>query len=338
AWMGTPSWIDAGILNALLAYGIWGVFPIYWKQLQDVPAIQLSMHRIVWSLFMLLVYTLATKQWTEFSHAAFTWRNVATYTVSAIFIAANWLIFVWAVNAGYVVESSLGYFINPLITVLLGVVFFKEKLRMGQLAAIVVATAGVLVLAISYGKFPWISLTLAFTFAGYGYVKKKAPLTSMQGLTLETIILFLPALIYLIVEEARGEGAFLHVDAVSNVMIVGGGIVTVIPLLLFSTAAKQIPLTTLGVLQYTSPILQFLCGVLIYHESFSTTKLIGFIIVWVALAIFSVEGIYMVHRARRKEGEVPVVVVVDEDEKSAAFHLVEASPVSVKSPSSSAHR
>ncbi|KAH9123443.1 hypothetical protein LEN26_009942 [Aphanomyces euteiches] len=336
--MALPSWIDFGIVNAVVAYGLWGVFPIYWKQLQDVPAVQLSMHRIVWSLFVLLAYIFATRQWTEFRRDAFTWRNVGIYASSAIFIAANWFLSVWAVNAGYIVESSLGFFISPVITVLIGVIFFKEKLPMGQLAAIVVATAGMLVLAISYGKFPWISLSLALSFAGYGFVKKQAPLSSMQGLTLETIILFLPALIYLIVEEARGEGAFLHVDAVSNVLLVGSGVVTAIPLLLFSAAAKQIPLSTLGLLQYISPILEFLCGVVIYHEEFSSMKLVGFIIVWTALAIFSFEGIYTMHQARKKGETEPLVVdAAGENHEAISFHLIEAqlSPSSVKSQSSS---
>ncbi|RHY21581.1 hypothetical protein DYB36_011511 [Aphanomyces astaci] len=325
--------LHIGVLNALLAYAIWGVFPIYWKQLQHIPAIQLAMHRIVWSLFVLLLYVFGSRQWTEFRAAAFTWRNLLTYTVSGVFIAANWLIFVWAVNEGYVVESSLGYFINPLLTVVLGVVFFKERLRRGQLVAIAVATGGVLILAISYGKFPWISLSLALSFAGYGFVKKRAPLTSMQGLTMETAILFLPALVYLIVVEGCGDGAFLHVDTTSNVLMVGGGIVTVIPLLLFSSAAKEIPLTTLGLLQYTTPILQFLCGVVLYKEAFSTSKLIGFIVVWVALTIFTVD---MVHDLRKTTSDEDVVVVdaVDlQGIESSSFQLVEHSP-SKNEPSS----
>ncbi|KAH9159690.1 hypothetical protein AeNC1_019054 [Aphanomyces euteiches] len=315
--MALPSWIDFGIVNAVVAYGLWGVFPIYWKQLQDVPAVQLSMHRIVWSLFVLLAYIFATRQWTEFRRDAFTWRNVGIYASSAIFIAANWFLSVWAVNAGYIVESSLGFFISPVITVLIGVIFFKEKLPMGQLAAIVVATAGMLVLAISYGKFPWISLSLALSFAGYGFVKKQAPLSSMQGLTLETIILFLPALIYLIVEEARGEGAFLHVDAVSN-------------------ASRREWCCHCDT--YISPILEFLCGVVIYHEEFSSMKLVGFIIVWTALAIFSFEGIYTMHQARKKGETEPLVVdAAGENHESISFHLIEAqlSPSSVKSQSSS---
>ncbi|KAF0697576.1 Aste57867_11739 [Aphanomyces stellatus] len=312
-----------GVLNAVGAYVIWGVFPIYWKQLQDIPAIQLCMHRMVWSLAMLVVYIFASQQWTEFRRVAFTWRNAATYTLSGLLICANWLIFVWAVNAGYVVEASLGYFINPLLTVIIGVVFFKETLRRGQMLAIAIAVVGVLILSISYGKFPWISLSLALTFAGYGFVKKRAPLSSMQGLTMETAILFLPALVYLVVVEVRGTGAFLHVDAVSNVLIVGGGLVTVIPLLLFSSAAKQIPLTTLGLLQYTNPILQFLCGVVIYHEPFSTTKLIGFVFVWVALMVFVAEGFYDMRQTKAEEGVDSELAIVEDVEKSTDFELME---------------
>ncbi|RHY31867.1 hypothetical protein DYB32_003088 [Aphanomyces invadans] len=305
----------------MLAYSIWGVFPIYWKQLQHVPAIQLAMHRIVWSLAVLLLYVFASRQWMALQAAAFTWRNLLIYTASSVFIAANWLIFVWAVNEGYVVEASLGYFINPLLTVVLGVVFFKERLRPAQLVAIAIATGGVLVLAISYGKFPWISLTLAFSFASYGYVKKRAPLTSIQGLTMETAILFLPALVYLIAMEARGDGAFLHVDATSDVLMVGGGIVTVIPLVMFSTAAKDIPLTTLGLLQYTTPTLQFLCGIVLYKEEFPTAKLVGFVVVWVALIVFTID---MVHHLRQT-GKPDVVEspALQDIEAGTAFERME---------------
>ncbi|NCP16002.1 EamA family transporter RarD, partial [bacterium] len=202
--------MNKGIWYAVGAYAVWGLFPIYWKWLHQVPALQLLSHRIGWSFFLLLAVILATRQWQAFRAAALNRRVLRIYLIAAVLIGVNWLTYVWAVNAGFIVETSLGYFINPLLSVLMGVLFLRERLRAWQWVPIGMATAGVLYLTFAYGALPWIALTLAFSFGLYGLIKKVAPLSSLYGLTLETGILFLPALAYLLVANAAGQGAFLH--------------------------------------------------------------------------------------------------------------------------------
>jgi chloramphenicol-sensitive protein RarD len=205
-------------------------------------------------------------------------------------IGVNWLVYIWAVNADYVVETSLGYFINPLLSVLMGVIFLRERLRPWQWAPIGLAAAGVLFLTVTYGSLPWIALTLAGTFATYGLAKKKAPLNALYGLTLETGLLFIPALGVLILSDLSGQGAFLHQGWGSDVLMIGAGLATTLPLLLFASAAQRIPLSLVGILQYIAPTLQFLLGVFVYREPFSQTQFIGFGIVWLALIMFAVES------------------------------------------------
>jgi len=284
-----------GILLGIGAYALWGFFPLYWKQLHDVPALQLLGHRVGWSFLLLIVVILVTRQWTDF-RANLTKRTFLIYSIAAVLIAVNWLTYVWAVNAGFIVETSLGYFINPLLSVLLGVIILREKLRPAQWIPIGLAAMGVIYLTVVYGQLPWIALTLAFSFGFYGLVKKIAPLNSLFGLTLETGILFLPALLYLTLAGSRGTGAFLHTGLTSDLLMVGAGVVTTIPLLMFASAARQIPLTVVGLLQYIAPTLQFSLGVLVYKEPFDQTHLIGFGIVWIALVIFWVEN-YHAHRS-----------------------------------------
>jgi chloramphenicol-sensitive protein RarD len=278
-----------GILYALGAYVTWGLFPIYWKLLAGVPALQLLGHRIVWSFLLLFGIILIVRQGKIF-RAALNWRVLLIYSVAGILIAINWLTYVWAVGAGYIVESSLGYFINPLLSVLLGVIFLRERLRPLQWLPIGLAAAGVLYLTFAYGSLPWVALTLAFSFGLYGLVKKTAPLGALHGLTLETGLLFLPALGYLIFDEISGPGAFLHSSLTVDFMLVGAGLVTVAPLILFASAVKRIPLTLIGVLQYINPTMQFLLGVVIFKEPFDHHRLIGFGVVWVALILFGLEG------------------------------------------------
>jgi len=283
-----------GVLYGIGAYAIWGFFPLYWKLLKDVPALQLLGHRISWSFIALVAILLITKQWADF-RSTLNKQTLLIYSAAAILIAINWLTYVWSVNAGHIVESSLGYFINPLLSVLLGVIILHERLRPVQWIPIGIAAVGVTYLTLAYGGLLWISFTLAFSFGFYGLVKKVAPLNSLFGLTFETGILFLPALAYLAFQEIQGTGKFLHVSIASNLFMAGAGIVTIIPLLMFASAARQIPLTMVGILQYITPTLQFLIGVLVYHETFDLQRWIGFGIVWVALVIFWVEN-YLAHR------------------------------------------
>ncbi|MBI5032041.1 MAG: EamA family transporter RarD [Chloroflexi bacterium] len=289
--------MNKGIWYAFAAYSFWGLFPIYWKWLYQVSALEIISHRIIWSCVILMIVIVALRQWSAFRHAALNPRILKIYAVAGILLTINWLVYVWAVNAGYVVESSLGYYINPLVSVILGVAFLRERLRSWQWLALGIATIGVLYLTLAYGSLPWIALTLAVTFGTYGLVKKKAPLNSLYGLALETSIVFIPALAFLFFVEATSQGAFLHNGIVLDMVMMGAGIVTTIPLLLFASAAQRIPLSLIGILQYVSPTLQFLLGIFVYGEPFSPAQFIGFGMVWIALLIFGVEG-FLNHRAQ----------------------------------------
>jgi chloramphenicol-sensitive protein RarD len=251
---------------------------------------------------ILLVIVWVTRQWQSFRTAIAAPRVLRIYVAAAIVLTINWLVYVWGVNAGFIIETSLGYFINPLLSVSMGVIILRERLRPLQWIPVILAAIGVAYLTIAYGSLPWIALTLAFSFGTYGLVKKLAPLNSLYGLTLETAILFIPAFLFLIFSDATGQGAFLHTGIVSDILLIGAGVVTTIPLLLFASAARRIPLSFIGILQYIAPTLQFLLGVLVYREPFSLTQFIGFGIVWVALIIFALEG-FVNHRAQM----VPVV-------------------------------
>jgi chloramphenicol-sensitive protein RarD len=259
-------------------------------------------HRIGWSFILLLLVILATRQWSAFQKVAFKSKMIQIYLVAGVLISINWFTYVWAVIHGFVVETSLGYYINPLFTVLLGVIFFKEKLRLIQWFPIGLAALGVLYLTFTYGSLPWIAITLAFTFGLYGLVKKTAPLSSLYGLTLETGLLFVPAVAFLLFSEFTGQGAFLHSSTQANWMMVGAGLVTTVPLLFFASAAPRVPLTTIGILQYVNPTMQFLLGVLLYKEPFTHDRLIGFGLVWVGLIFFWVEGLY----SRRRLSPEPI--------------------------------
>ena len=285
-----------GILSGMAAYALWGFFPIYWKLLHDVPALQLLGHRIGWSFGLLMLYIILTKQWNDFRSVAFNKKTIGIYAIAGVLLSLNWLVYVWGVNAGFIIETSLGYFINPLLSVLFGVLFLRERLRPTQWIPVLIAAIGVIYLTVTYGRLPWIALSLAITFGLYGLVKKLSPLGSVYGLTLETGIVFPIAMIYLAVIQSNGTGAFLREGLTIDLLLVGAGIVTTIPLLMFASAAKQIPLNMIGVLQYFAPTIQFLIGVFLFKEPFDTTRLIGFSIVWLALIIFWVENL-TAHRA-----------------------------------------
>ncbi|NUQ85591.1 MAG: EamA family transporter RarD [Anaerolineales bacterium] len=288
--------MNKGIWSGVAAYALWGFFPIYWKLLQHVPALQLLGHRIGWSFILLTLYILASRQWRDFRSVAFQRKTIGIYSIAGVLLSVNWLIYVWGVNAGFIVETSLGYFINPLLSVLFGVVFLRERLRPMQWVPVGLAAVGVIYLTVTYARPPWIALSLAVTFGLYGLVKKLSPLGSVYGLTLETGIVFPLALAYLAILQFNDAGAFLRDGLRVDLLLVGAGIVTTIPLLMFASAAKQIPLNMVGVLQYLAPTIQFLIGVFIYREPFDHTRLIGFGIVWLALVIFWVESI-VAHRA-----------------------------------------
>lgn len=289
--------MSKGFWYAVGAYGLWGLFPIYWKLLHQVPALELIGHRVVWSFIALLSAIFLLKQWKTFKGSVFSGRALGIYTLAALLVGINWFMYVWAVNKGHIVETSLGYFINPLLSVLIGVIFFRERLRLWQWIPIGIAGMGVLYLTIAFGSLPWIALTLAFSFAFYGLVKKVAPLGSLHGLTLETIILLVPALVYLFTIGKSGNSSFLHSGFWVTFLLLGTGLVTTIPLLLFASAAKRIPLSLIGILQYIAPTTQFLIGILIYNEVFTFKQFIGYCFVWIALIIFGLDS-FAAYRAR----------------------------------------
>lgn len=283
--------MNKGILAGIGAYTLWGLFPIYWRLLEQDPAIEILAHRMVWSLVFVAGILTLQKEWRWLGEVLRNRRTVAIYTLAAILLSLNWYTYIWAVNAGYVVEASLGYFINPLVNFLLGVIFLGEKLRGGQVAAVILAGLGVVYLTVNYGSLPWISLVLAFTFGMYGLIKKTAPLESMHGFSLETLVLFLPALAYLFYRNASGIGAFVHQGLLVTMLLILAGPVTSIPLLMFGYAARRIPLSMLGFIQYITPTLQFLLGVFVYFEPFPKARLVGFGIIWLALLVYSLEGV-----------------------------------------------
>lgn len=280
-----------GILLATAAYIIWGFVPLYFKLLVNIPPIHILMHRIIWSFAFLTAIVIARKEIKELL-SGITPRIFLVYTIAAVIIGINWFTYVWGVNHGFILETSLGYFINPMVSVLLGITVLREIPRPAQWIPIGIAAIGVVYLTVSYGSLPWISLTLATSFGLYGLMKKIAPLPPLQGMTLETGILFIPALIFLLLTpvQATTPGSS-PLNTLTLFLLMGTCLVTAIPLLLFSTAAPKIPLATIGLLQYIAPTLQFFIGVFIYSEPFNMSKLIGFAIIWLALILFTAEGL-----------------------------------------------
>ncbi len=289
---------NRGILYGIGAYTIWGLLPIYWKALQHVHAGEILANRIIWSLVFVVAILTFNHNWRWLRPALGQPRLILTFAVSATLLGLNWFIYIWAVNAGYVIETSLGYFINPLLTVALGVLFLRERLRRGQAAALGLAVAGVAYLTFGYGSFPWIALALAFTFGFYGLLRKTARLESTEGLTLETSLLFIPALAYILLLYQQGSSALGHVGPPTLLLLIGVGVVTAVPLLLFGAAARRITLTNLGMLQYIAPTLQFLLGLYVFGETFGREQLIGFSFIWLALLVYVLEGLWF---SRRKK-------------------------------------
>lgn len=289
-----------GYLFGVLAYLCWGLFPLYWKLLRPSGAGELLALRIVWSFVFVLLVILATRGWRRIVPLLRQRRTLRLATLASLLIAVNWGTYIYGgVNTDRVVETSLGYFINPLVTVLLGVVVLRERLRPGQWAAIGVGGLAVAVLTVDYGHVPYLALTLALSFGTYGLIKKRLGVPAVDGLALESGVLALPALAFVLVLAARGESSFGHVSAVHTALVVLSGAVTAVPLLLFAGAANRIPLSGIGLLQYLAPILQLACGVLIFHEPMPPARLAGFALVWLALAVFTADGIRHVRATRR---------------------------------------
>jgi len=280
-----------GAWAAVGAFSLWGVLPVYWKSLHGIAAIELIAHRVVWSLVLLLVLVRLRGRGPQFRAALRNPRICGLYLLSGALLAANWLIFVWAVNAGHIIESSLGYFLNPLCNVALGFFLLRERLRPLQWTAVAFAAAGVAVQLVQLGRLPWIALSVASTFAFYGLLRKRGPLGPVAGLGLETLLLVPLAAGFLLWRASTGAGALGHVNVTQHVLVLSTGVITTVPLLLFASAAHALPLSTLGVFQYLAPSGQFLLGVLLYHEVFGRAQATSFALIWCGLAIFTLDGL-----------------------------------------------
>ena len=281
----------SGVWYGVAAYSLWGLLTLYWRLFPQVPAIQILAHRFVWSFVVLAVLIAASWRRRRTVLQTIDRRIIGVYAIAAVLIGVNWFLYVFSVNNGYVVESSLGYFMTPLVNVLMGVVVFRERLRSMQWLAVACAFLGVLWLAVAYGALPWIGLALAASFGSYGLVKKKARLPALEGLWLETAALMLPAALYLAVLDRSGAGAFLHSRLSTDLLLAASGIVTVVPLLLFATAVRRVPLSVIGILQYIAPTIQFLLGVYAFREPFTRAQLTGFGLVWLGLVVFTLDGV-----------------------------------------------
>jgi chloramphenicol-sensitive protein RarD len=295
-----PSRTRAGLLLGLGAYSLWGFLPLYFKAIAQVDSVEIVAHRIIWSLVFLAALASALRRWPQIRAAITSPRVALTLALTAVLIAVNWLVYIWAVVSGHVLEGSLGYYLNPLVNVLLGVVLLKEKLSRAQVFAVALAAAGVAVLAFGAGGQIWISLTLALSFASYGFLRKVTPVEAVEGLWVETAILTPIALGWVLWMQQTGEGGFGRFGLTTDIMLIMGGAVTAIPLLLFTAAAKRLPYSTLGFLQYIAPSIQFLLAVLLFGEALTTAHLLCFGAIWTALIIFASEGGRLAFKAHRK--------------------------------------
>ncbi|MEU0528710.1 EamA family transporter RarD [Streptomyces niveus] len=290
----------AGLLYGIGAYGMWGLVPLFWPLLKPAGAVEILAHRMVWSLAVVAIALLVVRRWAWIRELLGEPRKLGLLVVAATVISVNWGLYIWSVNTGHVVEASLGYFINPLVTIAMGVLLLKERLRPAQWAAVGVGLAAVLVLAVGYGQPPWISLTLAFSFATYGLVKKKVNIGGLESLAAETVILFVPALGYLVWLGASGDATFGPEGAGHAALLAATGVVTAVPLVCFGAAAIRVPLSTLGLLQYLAPVFQFLLGVLYFHEAMPAERWAGFALVWAALTILTWDALRTARRTRAK--------------------------------------
>lgn len=286
-----------GLAYAGAAYLLWGAFPLVWPLMEPAGAIEILAHRMVWSLAVVLVLLAITGGFSGVRAVLHQPRRVLLLLCAAATVTVNWGTYIWGVNSGHVVETSLGYFINPLFTIVLGVAVLGERLRRVQWLAVGVGAVAVAVIAIDYGRPPWIALTLAVSFGLYGYFKKRAEVGAVDSLAIETGAMFLPALAALTVIELRGDLVFGHHSIATTSLLASTGLITAIPLLLFTASTRRLPLSVVGLAQYLAPVLQFAVGVGIRHEPLPTAELVGFALVWVALVILSVDGVRAGRRA-----------------------------------------
>lgn len=280
----------SGVAYASTAFLIWGLSPIYWKVLQNIPAFEIVMHRVIWSFLFLIIILVLQSRWNEFTAAVKNRHTLLVLLPTTILLGSNWFIYIWAVNNEHILQASLGYYINPLVNVLLGMIFLREKLRPLQAVSLVLAGVGVLYLTLHYGKFPWIALFLAFAFGCYGLIRKVVPVSSLVGLSVEMLFLSGPALIYIVFLDSTGTGALFHKSIKIDLFLMGAAFLTAFPLLLFTLGARRLNLSTVGFLQYLAPSCMFLVGVFLYDEPLSNAQILTFVMIWTALCIYSTDS------------------------------------------------
>ena len=290
---------QAGIGFGVAAYLCWGFFPLYWPLLDPASSLEVLAHRFVWSMVFVLIGITLMRGWGRFLAIARDRRMMLILAAASSVIAINWGVFIYGVTNDHVVETSLGYFINPLVTVLLGVFVLKETLRPIQWFAVAIGASAVVVLTLDYGRLPWVALAVAGSFATYGFLKKKANLGAFDGLGMETAILTPVAIGYLLYLQSTSELAFGHEGPGNMALLMGTGIITAIPLLLFGAAATRLSLTTIGLLQYLGPFIQFILGLTVFDESMTSARWVGFVLVWLALVVFTTDGLINRRRALR---------------------------------------
>lgn len=289
-----------GFVAAMGTFVVWGLLPIYWKLIQTVSPLEILANRIIWSVSFLGVLITVQKQWNKVARALATSSVLRILIMTGTLICGNWLIYIWAVNSDRIIEASLGYYITPLVNIFFGFVFFRDRLRKFQWLAIAIATSGVLFQLVKYGELPWVSLGLAFTFGSYSLLRKIAKVESSIGLFVETLFLSIPALIYLGFLEFHGGGALGDLGVKMDLLLIGTGLATSIPLITFVYGAKRLSLVTIGLLQYLSPTISFLLGILAYREPFTQAQFVTFGCIWVALAIYTTESIIQMRKIQKK--------------------------------------
>ena len=302
--------VRAGLLYAVAAYGMWGLVPLYFKNVACPPH-EIVAHRVLWSALFLAIIVTALRRWPEVWAAFRARRTLLMLFASAYLVAGNWYVYVYATDSGQITQASLGYFILPLVNVFAGIGFFGDRLRVPQAVALAIAALGVVSLTVSVGTFPWISLTLAFSFALYGIVRKVVPVDGVIGLTVETALLAPTAVAFILVWEWAGDLRFGHVDRQLDGLIALSGVVTTLPLICFAQAVRKVSLVTIGVLQYLSPTLQLVVAVLVYGEKFSNQHRISFGLIWAGLAVYVIDAVRMAARRRAEPAPEPVPEPLD---------------------------
>jgi chloramphenicol-sensitive protein RarD len=295
----------SGVAYASGAFLIWGLSPIYWKVLQSIPALETIMHRALWSFFFLLIVLISQGHFSEFMAAVKNRRTLMILFPTTMLLGFNWFIYIWAVNNEHILQASLGYFINPLVNVLLGMIFLRERLRPLQAVALGLAVVGVLYLTFNYGEFPWIALSLAFAFGFYGLIRKVAPVSSLVGLSIEMLFFFVPALAYIVFLDSKGTGALFHMSTKIDIFLIGTAFLTAFPLLIFTLGTRRLNLSTVGFLQYIAPSCMFLLGVFLYNEPLSSVYIFTFVLIWTALCLYSADSAMHYRRGKNLPGVHP---------------------------------